>query len=228
MKNKILVIDDDCDLSFIISEMLESYGYHVKCAESGDEAFELLSSEVFHLIILDINLPETTGFELCREFRKSSSVPIIFASARVSETDRITGLDIGGDDYLPKPFSLKELLARVNALMRRTYGFGSEEKIVTFGDIEVNMTARTVLKAGEAVSLSLKEFDLLAYLCMHTNTAVAKEKLLSEVWGAFRTVEPSTVAVHIRWLREKLEKNPAEPEFIKTVYKVGYMLDVKA
>ncbi len=224
---KILIIDDDMDLSFIISEMLESYGYSVTTAESGEEAFELLSKNSFQLILLDINLPDTTGLELCKELRKVSQIPVIFASARTSESDRITGFDIGGDDYLPKPYSMKELLSRVNALIRRTYGFSEQEKIIKFGDVSVNITARTVTKGNAPVSLSLREFDLLAYLCENINTAIPKDKLISEVWGAFSEVEQSTLTVHIRWLREKLEDNPAEPSFIKTVYKVGYMLEVK-
>ncbi|MBQ9885934.1 MAG: response regulator transcription factor [Lachnospiraceae bacterium] len=222
---QILIIDDDEDLSFIISDMLESYGYGVTCAADSDEAFRLLSENAYHLVLLDINLPGMTGFELCRELRRVSTVPVIFASARTMENDRITGFDIGGDDYLPKPYSMKELLSRVNALIRRTYGFAEEEKVVRFGNIEVNITARTVSKNGEAVSLSLREFDLLAYLCEHKNTAIPKEKLLSEVWGAFSMVEPSTLTVHIRWLREKLEDDPAKPVYIKTVFKVGYMLN---
>lgn len=224
---EILIVDDDKDLSFIISEMLESYGYSVTTAENGDEAFSLLSQRTYHLILLDINLPDTTGLELCSELRKVSQVPVIFASARTSESDRITGFDIGGDDYLPKPYSMKELLSRVNALIRRTYGFSEQEKVVSFGNISVNITARSVTRDGAPVSLSLREFDLLAYLCEHKNNAVAKEKLLSEVWGAFSEIEPSMLTVHIRWLREKLEADPANPQFIKTVYKVGYMLEVK-
>ena len=226
MYKQILIIDDDEDLSFIISDMLEDYGYDVTCAKDSDEAFALLADNTYHLILLDINLPDTTGFELCKELRQVSTVPVIFASARTSETDRITGFDIGGDDYLPKPYSMKELLSRVNALIRRTYGFSKEEQILSFGDITVNITARTVTKNGEVVSLSLREFDLLAYLCEHKNTAIAKEELLAEVWGAFSMVEPSTLTVHIRWLREKLEENPAKPQYIKTVFKVGYMLEV--
>lgn len=223
---KILIIDDDEDLSFIILDMLSNYGYAVSCAASGEEAFSLLSKETFHLLLLDINLPDETGFELCAELRKVSTVPVIFASARTGENDRVTGFDIGGDDYLPKPYSMKELLSRVNALIRRTYGFSEEERIVRFGTVEVNLTARSVTRNGIPVSLSLREFDLLAYLCEHPNTAVAKEVLLSSVWGTFTTVEPSTLTVHIRWLREKLEENPASPVFIKTVFKVGYMLEV--
>lgn len=225
-EKQILIVDDDKDLSFIIADMLENYGYVVTCAENGKKAFALLSENTYHLILLDINLPAATGFEVCRELRRVSTVPVIFASARTSEMDRITGFDIGGDDYLPKPYSMKELLARVNALIRRTYGFTEGERIVKFGNVTVNITARTVTKERKAVALSLREFDLLAYLCDHKNTAIPKEKLLSEVWGAFSMVESSTVTVHIRWLREKLEDNPAKPEYIKTVFKVGYMLEV--
>lgn len=221
----ILIIDDDEDLSLIISDMLQSYDYSVTCVPDGKTAFNLLSNNVYHLILLDINLPDTDGFELCSELRRVSTVPVIFASARTSETDRITGFDIGGDDYLPKPYSMKELLSRVNALIRRTYGFSEQERIVSFGDVTVNITSRTVIKGGDIVSLSLREFDLLAYLCEHQNTAIPKDKLLSEVWGAFSMVEPSTLTVHIRWLREKLEDNPSTPEFIKTVWGVGYMLE---
>lgn len=226
LTKQILIIDDDEDLSLIISDMLESYGYAVTCVSDSETAFRLLSENVYHLILLDINLPDMTGFELCRELRRVSTVPVIFASARTSETDRVTGFDIGGDDYLPKPYSMKELLSRVNALIRRTYGFHEEEKQVSFGTVSVNKQTRTVTKNGESISLSLREFDLLAYLCDHKNTAVAKDTLLSEVWGAFSVVEPSTLTVHIRWLREKLEDNPAKPVYIKTVWGVGYMLEV--
>lgn len=221
----ILIIDDDTDLSLILSDMLEQYGYKVTCAADSEQAFELLAGSVFHLILLDINLPDTTGFELCRELRRVSTVPVIFASARTSETDRITGFDLGGDDYLPKPYSMKELLSRVNALMRRTYGFTEEEQVVSFGNIQVNITARTVRKNGFPLTLSLREFDLLAYLCRHPKVALSKERLLQEVWGAFSMVEASTLTVHIRWLRERLEDNPAEPRYIKTVWGVGYMLE---
>ncbi len=224
--NKILIIDDDEDLSFIISDMLEGYGYNVTCAENSEKAFELLENNTYHIILLDINLPDSDGFEICSELRRTSTTPVIFASARVSETDRITGFDIGGDDYLPKPYSMQEMLSRVNALIRRTYGFSKQESVVKFGNVEVNLTARTATKNGNPVALSLREFDLLSYLCQHKNVAIEKETLISEVWGAFSTVEPSTLTVHIRWLREKLEDNPAKPEYIKTKHRVGYILEV--
>lgn len=224
---KILIIDDDEDLSMIISDMLESKGFEVSCAVSSEEAFDVLSERSFDLILLDINLPDSDGFEICRQLREVSNVPVIFASARTSETDRITGFDIGGDDYLPKPYSMKELLSRINALIRRTYGSNADERIVTFGSVSVNITSRTVTRDGKAVNLSLREFDLLAYLCEHKNEAITKDKLINEVWGAFSMVEPSTLTVHIRWLREKLETDPAKPAYIKTVWGMGYILEDK-
>ena len=225
MKREILIIDDDEDLSMIIADMLSDQGYGVALAKDSAAAFELLTRKSFDLILLDINLPDTIGFDVCKELRRVSEVPVIFASARTSETDRITGLDIGGDDYIPKPFSMKELLSRIKALLRRTYGFSENDKTVTFGGISVDIGSRTVTKDGKEVSLSLREFDLLAYLCEHPNIALSKDKILSEVWGAFSEVTPTTLAVHVRWLREKLEDDPADPKYIKTVYKVGYILE---
>lgn len=225
MKNNILIIDDDADLSFVISDMLEGYGYNVTSAESADEAFSLLRDSSFDLILLDINLPDSTGFDVCRELRRVSDVPVIFASARTSESDRIAGFDIGGDDYLPKPYSMAELFSRIKALLRRAYGDTDEKQPIVFGNVSVDISARSVIKNGTYIPLSLKEFDLLACLCEHMGTAVSKDTLLSAVWGAFSDVEPSTLAVHIRWLREKLEDEPASPRYIKTVYKVGYILE---
>ena len=222
---KILIIDDDEDLSMIITDMLESKDFEVSYAASSEEAFDILPEQSFDIILLDINLPDASGFEICRQLREVSNVPVIFASARTSETDRITGFDIGGDDYLPKPYSMKELLSRINALIRRTYGSSTSEKTVTFGSVSVNITSRTVTRDGKPVNLSMREFDLLAYLCTHPNVAIPKDKLLSEVWGAFSMVEPSTLTVHIRWLREKLENDPAKPTYIKTVWGVGYILE---
>ena len=226
LRARILIVDDDKELSFIIKKMLENYSYCVTVTHSCDEAFDILSANSFDLVLLDVNLPDGSGFDVCRQLRSACNVPVIFASARTDEDDRVTGFDIGGDDYLPKPYSMRELLSRVNALLRRTFKNSAEEKLVSFGNVKVNITARTVEKDGKPIALSLREFDLLAFLCEHANTAMSKEKILNEVWGAFSEVEPSTLAVHIRWLREKLEQDPAEPEFIKTVRKVGYVLEV--
>lgn len=224
MGESILIIDDDKDLGEITSDMLESYGYSVTRVLDSEDAYEILSHKVFHLILLDINLPFESGFEVCKEIRRVSSVPIIFASARTAEKDRIEGLDIGGDDYISKPYSLKELLSRVNALIRRTYGFKNESKLIKIKDLEIDENKRIVKKKGKEVSLSLKEFDLLVYMAKNKNKSLKKEELLKAVWGAFTDIELSTVAVHIRWLREKLEDNPSSPSMIKTVFKVGYTL----
>lgn len=217
-------MDDDGDLSFVIKDMLESYGYDVAMAADAREAFGLLESEKFHLILLDINLPDETGFEVCVELRRRSKIPVIFASARTGENDKVRGLDIGGDDYLEKPYSLKELLARVNALMRRTYGGDEEGRVYQLGRVTVDAAQRRVVKDGAEVHMALKEFDVLHYLCAHMGKAVRKEELLHEVWGIFAETELSTVAVHIRWLREKLEDDPSAPKLIQTVWGVGYQI----
>ncbi|NLK96410.1 MAG: response regulator transcription factor [Clostridiales bacterium] len=227
MRKSILIIDDDKELGEITSDMLEEYGYEVTRVLDSNGAYEELSHNVFHLILLDINLPFETGFEVCKEIRKVSSVPIIFASARTAETDRIEGLDIGGDDYISKPYSLKELLSRINALVRRTYSYNEESDIIKIGNIEIDEGSRLVKKDGKEVSLSLKEFDLLLYLAKNKNKTLKKEEILKAVWGTFSDVELSTVAVHIRWLREKLEEDPSNPLIIKTAWGIGYTLTNK-
>lgn len=221
MRN-ILIIEDDIDFAEIVRDMLERYDYQVSIVNTCEAAYEKLKTNQFHLILMDINLPDGTGFEVCKELRAVSSVPVIFASARTGEDDKITGLDIGGDDYLAKPYSLKELLARVNALIRRTYGSESEERVYQIHTIRVDVANRAVQKNGAEIKLALKEFDLLAYLCAHPNKAIKKEELLREVWGIFSEAEIATVAVHIRWLREKLEDDPSNPALIRTVWGVGY------
>ena len=224
---KILVVDDDMRLRALLERYLTEQGFQVRSVANAEQMDRLLTRESFHLMVLDLMLPGEDGLSICRRLRSQSNpMPIIMVTAKGEEVDRIVGLEIGADDYIPKPFSMKELRAHINALLRRTYGF-DDEKTVTFGDITVDIGSRTVTKGGNDINLSMREFDLLAFLCTHPNTALTKDKLLSEVWGAFSEVEPKTLAVHIRWLREKLEDNPAEPQFIKTVYKVGYILEVE-
>ena len=226
-RKHILLVDDDDALSAVIMQMLEGCGYAVSRAASAEAAFDLLASARFHLILLDINLPDGTGFDVCKSLREFSSIPVIFASARTAEDDRIRGLELGGDDYLPKPYSLRVLLAHIHALMRRTYGYAEATDEIRFGDVTVRQSSRSVTKNGSPVSLAQREYDLLLYLCLHPNTAIPKEKLLSEVWGAFSEAEPSTLAVHIRWLREKLEDDPAHPKYLKTIWRLGYMLEAE-
>lgn len=225
MSYKILIVDDDKSLSFIMGEALKRHDYEVKLAYSEEECYQILEKNTFHLIILDINLPDSTGFQICKDLRRKSNIPIIFASARSSVTDRVDALDLGGDFYLSKPYSMSELLSAVNALIRRCYSSSSEEDIIEFDNIRINITSRTVEKNGLSVQLSLKEFDLLSFLAKNINKVVEKDKLISEVWGTFSVVEQSTLTVHIRWLREKLEDDPANPKHIKTVHRVGYILE---
>ncbi len=225
MKKTILIVDDDKDLSAIVADMLRTYDYEAVVVTDCEQAFDILRDRQFHLILLDINLPDGDGFYLCEELRRVSRVPIIFASARTREDDKIAGLDTGGDDYLEKPYSLKELLARINALMRRTYHDGADAPVYEFGNIKIDTGTRVVLKDGKEMKLALKEFDVLKFLCVYQGQAVSKEEILHEVWGIFSEAEIATVAVHIRWLREKLEKDPAKPEWIKTVWGVGYKLE---
>jgi len=227
---RILIVDDDTDLSMLIMDMLEDKGYKADLAGTIDEAYELLDNKQFHLILLDINLPNGNGFDFCQELRRVSTIPVIFASARTSEDDKITGLDMGGDDYISKPYSIKELMSRINSLLRRTYFFEDRgtKHILRAGkdnEIVIDTATRNVERNGNLINLSLREYDLLLYMAERKGQALNKEKLINDVWGAFSVVEPSTLTVHIRWLREKLENNPSEPVFLKTVWKVGYMLE---
>lgn len=223
-KKRILIVDDDFDLAEITRDMLCGYYDEVEVASDEQMAYELLEKKQYHIILLDINLPQGNGFDVCKELRRVSKVPVIFVSARVSEEDKIKGLDIGGDDYLEKPYSLKELLARINALLRRTYGNEEEQPVFQFGTILVDTGKRKVFREENEVRLALKEFDVLAYLCENAGRIIKKEELLQEVWGSFSEAEISTVAVHIRWLREKLEDNPSKPVYIQTVWGIGYIL----
>ena len=227
MKREILLVDDERELSAIIRKMLEGCGYSVTCTDCASGAFNLLAAKRFDLLILDINLPDADGFEICRNLREVSEIPVIFASARTAEDDKVNALEIGGDDYMEKPFSLKELLARVNALIRRTYGLQQSQDVWRFGEVEIHPASRQVSKRGNPVSLAQREFDLLVYLYQNRNNAIPKEKILAAVWGAFSEVEPSTLTVHIRWLREKLEDDPAHPQYIKTIWRLGYMLEAE-
>ncbi len=219
---EILIIEDDFQLAEITKDMLESYDYTVDVVQTCDQAYAILRKHSYHVILLDVNLPDGTGFDVCRELREASRVPIIFASARTSEADKIQGLDLGGDDYLEKPYSLKELLSRINALIRRTYGATESNPIYHIKDLHIDIDRRMVTKNNKELKLSLKEFDVLAYLCTHANQVISKEELLRGIWGAFSEIEIATVAVHIRWLREKLEENPAKPVLIETVWGIGY------
>lgn len=225
----ILIVDDDLDLSMLIQDMLEDNGYASLYAASIDEAYEVLTNNKCDLILLDINLPDGTGFSLCKELRHISQVPIIFASARTSEDDKVNGLDMGGDDYIAKPYSLKELMSRIRSILRRTYGVDdNKSEMLTLNtdgnEVEINRHARTVSRNKGNVDMKPKEFDLLVYMAENRGRVLTKEQIMSAVWGLYSDVEPSTVAVHVRWLREKLETDPSHPQLIRTVWGTGYVL----
>lgn len=228
-KRTILIVDDDADLSMLIQDMLEDNGYAFLYAASIDDAYEVLTDNKCDLILLDINLPDGTGFSFCKELRNTSQVPIIFASARTSEDDKVNGLDMGGDDYIAKPYSLKELMSRIRSILRRTYGVDdNKSEMLTLNtdgnEIEINRHARTVSRNKGNVDMKPKEFDLLVYMVENRGRVLTKEQIMSAVWGLYSDVEPSTVAVHVRWLREKLETDPSHPQLIRTVWGTGYVL----
>lgn len=222
----ILIVDDDADLSAIVARYLESEGFAVEHAASAEEAYDVLAARPFDLVLLDINLPGDDGFAACAALRRASDVPIVFASARTSETDRIVGLDTGGDDYLPKPYSLRELLAHVNALLRRSQGrAGSAGGVLAAGRFALDEGAGTLAKDDAVLALSPKEYGLARFLIAHEGEVVSKDRLLAEVWGAFSEVEPQTVSVHMSWLRAKVEDDPTRPAYFKTVRGRGYRFD---
>ncbi len=220
MRRKILLVEDTPELNDIIAIYLEEEGFAVHSAYSIEDTVQALSKEAFDLLILDINLPDGDGLNFLEDLRKTSTVPVIFASARTSETDRIRGFQRGGDDYLPKPFSLEELSVRVRALLRRTYG--PEQGELRCGHLRLCDHSSSVFVHGEEKALSPKEFSLLRYFMENPNRILGKELLMDAVWGSYSEVEPSTLPVHIRWLREKIEEDPAKPEILKTVWAKGY------
>lgn len=233
----ILIVEDDRSLLEVTSDYLIDHGYTVKTCTTGSVAIELLKRTVFKLIVLDINLPDLIGFDVCRIIRKTSKVPIIFLSARISDRDKVTGLDLGADDYISKPYSLSELLSRIKAQIRRTYDYAIEDKdtsdksngienTFSFGAIEVNFLARKVFVYGVEKDFPAKEFDLLAYLIKHRNKSIPKETLYNDIWGFDSMGEINTLSVHIRRIREKIEKDPSNPEFIKTIWSVGFRFEV--
>lgn len=226
----ILIVEDDKCLLEVTSDYLVDHGYTVDTCNSGSTALILLKTNTYKLIVLDINLPDLIGFDLCRIIRKTSKVPIIFLSARISDTDKVTGLDLGADDYISKPYSLSELLSRINAQLRRTYEYAKEEKemsdLFLFDNMEVDFTARTVKIEDALVYFPAKEFDLLAYLIQNRNKTIPKDTLYNKIWGFDSIGEINTLSVHIRRIREKIEKDPSAPKFLKTVWSIGFRFEV--
>ena len=213
----ILLIEDDQSIGRLVRSYLERNGYRVVWVRTGEEGMIELGRHGVRIVVLDIGLPGIDGFDVCKKIRARSSVPIVMLTARDEEPDRVAGLEVGADDYLTKPFSPRELAARIKAVLRRTES-GSEEEVLTLGDVVVQRGAREVTVDGRPVGLTVKEFDLLAWLIEHAGIVFSREQLLDRVWGISYLGGTRTVDVHVAQVRRKL----ARPELIRTVRGAGY------
>jgi len=218
---RILVIDDDTELCGLMSELLSREGYTVECQHDGTRGLARALSGQDDLLVLDVMLPGIDGFEILKRVRTQSRIPIIMLTARGEDEDRIVGLELGADDYVTKPFSIRELMARVKAVLRRVSP-QTPEDVYRFSDVEVNVRSNEVLRNGNRIELSAKEFALLAYFVAHPAETLSRDRLLDAVWGYENYPNTRTVDTHIVHLRQKLEPNPEEPRFILTVHGTGY------
>jgi DNA-binding response OmpR family regulator len=219
----VLVVDDEPIVRDVVVRYLERDGYRTLEAATGDEARRVLEREEPSLVVLDVMLPGTDGFQLCRWIRARSDLPIVMLTARGEESDRIVGLELGADDYLTKPFSPRELAVRVRNLLRRTASPpGGEAKRIEFGDVAIDSTAREVRKGGTPIKLTLKEFDLLVFFASHPRRVFSRDQLMDRVWGYRTALDTGTITVHIRRLRTKIEDDPSRPRHLETVFGAGY------
>jgi phosphate regulon transcriptional regulator PhoB len=222
---KILVVDDELPIVEAVSYSLQKEGYIVLTALDAEQCFEKARSESPDLIILDVMLPSASGFDICRMLRKQGSTPIIMLTARAEETDRVVGLELGADDYVTKPFSMRELMARVKTILRRVSQTEQPLRtsdIIEVDSIRIDPSRYEVMLADQKINLSPKEFELLRFLATHPGMVFSRQTLLDRVWGTEAFVEERTVDVHIRWIREKIEDNPSQPQRVLTVRGVGY------
>ncbi|MDA8064359.1 MAG: response regulator transcription factor [Thermaerobacter sp.] len=222
MAVRILLVDDEPPILELVSYNLRREGYEVRTARDGAGALEAFRRERPDLVILDLMLPGQDGYQVCRALREEGDVPILMLTARKEEEDRIRGLDLGADDYVTKPFSPRELAARVRAILRRSAGKAPEGGRLRCGDLALDLERRTVEVAGRSVNLTFTEFELLALLARSPGRVYTRELLLEKIWGYDYFGDIRTVDVHIRHLREKIEADPALPTFIETVRGVGY------
>jgi len=225
MDKLILVVDDEAPIVEILKFNLTKSGYRVLAAYDGEEGLRLAVSEKPDLILLDVMLPKMDGFEVCKKIREKHSTPIIMLTARDEEVDKVLGLELGADDYITKPFSVRELLARVKANIRRTVSdvqTSSEGELITFENLTINPSRYEVSKSGNVIDLTLREFELIKFLAMQPGKIFTRETLLEKVWGYEYFGDVRTVDVTVRRLREKVEDNPASPNFIMTKRGVGY------
>lgn len=222
---KILVVDDEEHIAELISYNLTSNGYKVITANNGIDAIKLAIEEKPRLILLDLMIPGKDGYDVCKEVRGNSEVkniPIIMLTAKSEELDKILGLELGADDYITKPFSVRELLARVKAVLRRFYIVEPESNVLTFGDLVADFEKREIVIKDKKLDLTLKEFELLEILIRNKGKILTRDTLLDKIWGYEYIGETRTVDVHIRYLRKKIEEDDKNPKFIETIRGVGY------
>jgi len=231
--SKILVVEDDQTLLNVLKYNFVKEGYDVLTAADGVQALDVARSNRPDLIVLDIMLPKLDGFEVCRILRREMTSPILMLTAKAGETDKVVGLELGADDYMTKPFSMREFLARIRAMLRRTEMMkvaASSVKdlipsLIKEGEIEVDLARHTVSRSGTPIDLSPKEFDLLSFLIKNREQVFSRDQLLEKVWGYDYAGDTRTVDVHIRWLRQKIEVDPANPEHLLTVRGIGYKFE---
>jgi DNA-binding response OmpR family regulator len=224
MARTILIVDDEPTLRETLAEALDADGFRVLTAADGREALSRFREHQPDLVVLDLMLPELSGIEVCRIIRAESGVPIVMLTAKTSELDKVVGLELGADDYVTKPFSLRELTARIRALLRRTEQLAeAPTPLVELGALTVDLAGHRLLRDGELVPLKPKVFELLAYLLRHPGQVLSREQLLEHVWGYDYAGETRTVDVHVHWLRAAIEPAPAEPVYLHTVRGVGYV-----
>jgi len=224
MARSILVVDDERTLRETLAEGLEEEGYTVFQAADGREAVEAFRKHHPDLILLDLMLPELSGTEVCRIIRAESGVPILMLTAKSAEIDKVVGLELGADDYVTKPFSFRELLARVRALLRRSEAQATEPETIDLGAVKVDLAGRRLLRGGEALPVKPKAFDLLVFLLKNAGHVFTRDQLLEHVWGYDYAGETRTVDVHVHWLRAQIEPDPADPVYLETVRGVGYVM----
>lgn len=223
MEQRILLVEDEAGLRLTLQDRLRSEGYAVETAADGVLGLGKALEGRFSLIILDLMLPKKSGFDVCDELRQAGiATPVLMLTARGQTMDKVLGLKIGADDYLTKPFEMVELLARVEALLRRSAASGRVTSAYSFGPVRVDFRSTEVHRNGEPLALSAKEFHLLQYFIEHSGETLSREKLLHEVWDYQSTPSTRTVDVHVAWLRQKLEDDPRRPQWILTVHGMGY------
>jgi DNA-binding response OmpR family regulator len=227
MAESILVVEDDTTLATALRYNLERNGYTCLLAGDGARALELASRERPALVLLDLMLPGIDGVEVCRRLRNDSTVPIIMLTARVEEVDRVVGLEVGADDYVTKPFSMRELMARVHAALRRAQMRPDvhELRAIEFGPLQIDPARREVKREGELLALKPKEYDLLLFFARNPRRVFSRDQLLERVWGYDFGGGSRTVDVHVHWLREKIEEDPARPVYLRTSRGAGYIFD---